>query len=59
MAKSGWKETGTGMRLAFLLFSTVGLAAAQDDAVFRSNVQLVRILATVKDQSGALVGSLE
>ncbi len=34
-------------------------AGAQDDAVFRSNVQLVRILATVKDPSGALVGSLE
>jgi Ca-activated chloride channel family protein len=51
------------MRLASLLLSTVALAAmragAQDDAVFRSNVQLVRILATVKDPSGALVGSLE
>jgi Ca-activated chloride channel homolog len=47
------------MRLAFLLLSTVGLAVAQDEAVFRADVQLVRILATVKDQSGALVGSLE
>jgi Ca-activated chloride channel family protein len=47
------------MRLAFLLLSTVGLAVAQDEAVFRADVQLVRILATVKDQSGVLVGSLE
>ena len=63
MARFGWKETGTAMRLAFLLLSAVAFPAAQlpaqDDAVFRSNVQLVRILATVKDQSGALVGSLE
>lgn len=48
------------MRLAFLLLSAVAVAGAQqDDAVFRSDVQLVRILATVKDPSGALVGSLE
>jgi Ca-activated chloride channel homolog len=63
MARSGWKETGTGMRLVFLLLSAFAFSAAQlpaqDDAVFRSNVQLVRILATVKDQSGALVGSLD
>ena len=51
------------MRLALLLLSTLAIAAgqrcAQDEAVFRADVQLVRILATVKDQSGALVGSLE
>jgi Ca-activated chloride channel family protein len=51
------------MRLAFLLLSAAGFLAAQDagqnEAVFRSDVQLVRILATVKDPSGALVGSLE
>ena len=55
------------MRLAFLLLSAAAFAgaqlpaqsAAESDAVFRSDVQLVRILATVKDQSGALVGSLE
>jgi Ca-activated chloride channel family protein len=35
------------------------LLPAQDDAVFRADVQLVRILATVKDPKGALVGSLE
>ena len=63
MARSGWKGTGTRMRLAFLLLSSCWLGAAQppteSDAVFRSDVQLVRILATVKDDSGALVGSLE
>lgn len=47
------------MRLACLLLSTFAAAWAQDDAVFRSDVQLVRILATVKDANGALVGSLE
>lgn len=59
MARSGWKGTGTAMRLACLFLSAAALASAQDDAVFRSDVQLVRILATVKDESGALVGSLE
>jgi Ca-activated chloride channel family protein len=47
------------MRLAFLLLSSLSIASAQDDAIFRSDVQLVRILATVKDANGALVGSLE
>jgi Ca-activated chloride channel family protein len=62
MARSGWKGTGTVMRLAFLLLSAVAFLPAQppveSDAVFRTDVQLVRILATVKDESGALVGSL-
>lgn len=47
------------MRLAFLVLSAAALAGAQDDATFRSDVRLVRILATVKDANGALVGSLE
>jgi Ca-activated chloride channel family protein len=48
------------MRLALLFLSAAGIAGAQqDDSVFRTDVQLVRILATVKDASGALVGSLE
>ena len=69
MARSGWKGNGTRMRLALLFLSTlalitVGTAGAQTAAensapVFRSDVRLVRILATVKDQTGALVGSLE
>ncbi|HVY91912.1 MAG TPA: hypothetical protein VHA14_04150, partial [Bryobacteraceae bacterium] len=40
------------------------MALAQDSAqnstpTFRENVHLVRVLATVKDASGALVGSME
>ncbi len=61
MVKSGWKENGTTMRRARLAGSVLFLAAAalaQDSATFRSNVQLVRVLATVKDHSGAPVGSL-
>jgi Ca-activated chloride channel family protein len=50
--------TGTKARLALLLFSSVGTAAAQEPATIRVDVQLVRILATVKDPSGGLVGSL-
>jgi Ca-activated chloride channel family protein len=63
MARSGWKENGTRMRLALLLLSTCSIAGAQADgpeeATFRSDVQLVRVLATVKDQKGALVGTLQ
>lgn len=54
---------GTTLRHALFLCSPVvglaGLALAQDSTVIRVDVRLVRILATVKDQSGALVGSLE
>jgi len=39
------------MRLAFLFLSAAAFLPAQDGAIFRSDVQLVRILATVKDQS--------
>lgn len=51
------------MRLAWLLLSAAGLASPQtpvpdSDTTFRADVQLVRILATVKDQSGALIGTL-
>jgi Ca-activated chloride channel family protein len=44
-----------------LLLSLAALAPAQQEpeTVFHSDVQLVRILATVKDRAGALVGSLE
>lgn len=40
--------------------ATVGLAAwAQSQPVFRSDVKLVRLLATVKDATGGLVGGLK
>ena len=61
--------SGTIMRRALVLsfvslvsVSTPALAQvspAGEEATIRVNVRLVRILATVKDQSGALVGALE
>ncbi|MEP6715430.1 MAG: VWA domain-containing protein [Terriglobia bacterium] len=49
------------MRLAPVLLSLAAgcCAQAQVDPAFRVNVRLVRILATVKDDSGALVGNLD
>ncbi len=49
--------SGTTVRLALILLNGV-LLFGQDDTTIRVNVRLVRILATVKDPSGALVGSL-
>ncbi len=53
---------GTTLRLALPVFSLAavlcGPAFGQDAGVIRVDVRLVRILATVKDASGALVGSL-
>ena len=50
------------VRLASLLFNSALLSAplllGQDDTTIRVNVRLVRILATVKDPTGALIGSL-
>ena len=48
-----WSRRASGIALVLLL----GIAFAQDP--IRVNVRLVRVLATVKDASGALVGSLE
>lgn len=53
--------TGTTTRLALLLSSLAAGAVVgwcQDSPTIRVNVRLVRILATVKDQAGALIGSL-
>lgn len=48
------------MRLACLLCSLIALTfAQQQDGVIHVDVRLVRILATVKDRAGALVGSLD
>jgi Ca-activated chloride channel family protein len=49
------------MRLALVLSAFVlcaGSAVAQEEPTIHVNVQLVRILATVKDRAGALVGAL-
>jgi Ca-activated chloride channel family protein len=48
---------GTTLRLALPLISLAAISLAQDP-VIRVDVKLVRILATVKDADGALVGSL-
>src|SRR5229473_6906683 len=60
MGRSGWKESGTRMRpwlraASIALF--FGFACAQE-TTFRVDVNLVRILATVKDNAGRLVGTL-
>jgi len=43
---------------ALAALTAVSSAFGQSEATFRSDVRLVRILATVKDRNGALVGSL-
>ncbi len=63
MAKSGWKVNGMKTLLACLLssliaFSLAQLSFSQEDVAIRVDVRLVRVLASVKDRSGALVGSL-
>jgi Ca-activated chloride channel family protein len=45
--------------LSFLLLNGFAAIQAQEVPSFRVDVQLVRILATVKDPAGGLVGSLE
>jgi len=48
------------MRIPLLLLLAVSTAFAQDDVVFRSEVSLVRVLATVQDaETGAPVGGLD
>jgi Ca-activated chloride channel homolog len=68
MGKSGWKESGTAMfrwlvkiALAATLCGTGGFAQQSESATpsFRVNVNLVRVVATVKNQAGELVGELK
>src|SRR5947209_214461 len=61
MERSGWMVSGTPMRLVLAALSCGFLASAQQtpaETTIRVDVRLVRVLATVKDPSGALVGSL-
>jgi len=61
MAKSGWKESGTSMfpsRNSVLLAVTSCVLLAQDPATFKTSVNLVHAIATVKNKSGQLVGAL-
>lgn len=50
-------KIATGAALCLLAVAAAH-AQSDDGATFRSDVRLVRVLATVKDQNGALVGSL-
>lgn len=61
MVKSGSKANGMTRLPALVLsgFLCTICLFAQADPVIRVNVQLVRVLATVKDANGALMGSLE
>lgn len=61
MAKCGWKESGIAMRrpsVKLLIGLAPLFALAQEPPVIRVNVNLVRIVATVKTQSGELVSTL-
>src|SRR5262249_44792278 len=65
MVRSGWKESGTSVlrwprklercSVPFMLLS----AAFAQEPIMRVDVRLVRVIATGKDASGNLVGSLE
>ncbi len=57
MVRSGSKGSGMKTRLACLLLSILAIGSGQDSTI-RVDVRLVRILATVKDRTGALIGSL-
>jgi Ca-activated chloride channel family protein len=58
MARYGWKESGTAM-LPWLKAASAALAlAAALGAQIRVDVRLVRVLATVKNPAGELVGAL-
>src|SRR5690242_13930333 len=61
MARFGWKESGTNMRplliaASLALWLVSGLPA--QPTTFRVDVNLVKLLATVKDPGGQLIGTL-
>lgn len=62
MARCGWKANGGRMfrwwARAVLLATGAGILAGQADTVIRVNVDLVRVVATVKNRAGQLVGAL-
>jgi len=55
----GFRPGSVACAVFCALATLCGIAAAQEGAPIRIDVRLVRILATVKDQNGAPVGSLE
>jgi Ca-activated chloride channel homolog len=61
MEKSGWKESGIGMcrwLVSPLPLLAAALLFAQEPPTIRVNVNLVHVVATVKNPAGQLVGTL-
>lgn len=61
MARSGWKANGmrnSEIHRRSFLSACLGATAFAQDADIRVDVRLVRVLATVKDGAGSLIGSL-
>ncbi len=63
MAPYGWKESGIAMfrpwaNALWALLWGAGVLGAQQPAVFRSDVKLVHVIATVKNRAGDPVGTL-
>jgi Ca-activated chloride channel family protein len=54
-----WRAETGGCRLAALACLAAGLAVSQQQPVFRENVNLVHVVATVKNAAGQLVGGLQ
>src|ERR1044071_3373776 len=64
MARVGWEENGTAMcrpqSKAWLAAALcAGILLAQEPTTIRVNVNLVHLIATVKNQSGQLVSTLQ
>ncbi len=64
MARFGWKGSGIAMcrlpnRRSLAALACAGALLAQQPTTIRVNVNLVHLVATVKTQSGELVGSLQ
>jgi Ca-activated chloride channel family protein len=54
-----WRSEPGGCTLAALVCLAAGLAGAQQQPLIRMNVNLVHVVATVKNQAGQLVGGLK
>src|SRR5471032_2945727 len=65
MARFGWKESGIAMLFRspnkrwLAAAVCAGALLAQQPTTFRANVNLVHLVATVKNQTGQLVGTLQ
>src|SRR5471030_142822 len=65
MARFGWKESGIAMLFRspnkrwLAAAVCAGALLAQQPTTFRTNVNLVHMVATVKNQTGELVGTMQ